>query len=69
MLEFVEATDRRISVGHTPHFDEIEALPTACLTISDDPDALNFAERRKQLFKVGTADVPAEVADVELLPT
>jgi hypothetical protein len=68
MLEFVEATDRSIGVGLTPHFDETEALPAACLTISDDLDALNFAELRKQLFKVGTADVVAEVADVELLP-
>jgi hypothetical protein len=68
VLEFVEATDRSISVGLTPHFDETEALPAACLTISDDLDALNFAEPRKQLFTDGTADVAAEVADIALLP-
>jgi hypothetical protein len=68
MLELVEGIDRRIGVGFTPHFDETEALPVACLTISDDLNALNFAELRKELFKIGTADVVAEVADVELLP-
>jgi hypothetical protein len=27
MLEFVDATDRSITVGLTPHFDETEAIP------------------------------------------
>jgi hypothetical protein len=68
MLEFVEAADRSIGVGLTPHFDETEALPAACLAINGDLGALNFAELRKQRFKVGTADVVAGVADLELLP-